>query len=369
MKYAKKKAKAKAKAQPATPKSPKNRKSLRYEGVERRVQIIALGMTISLAALCLQFWRLQVLEIDKYQEMAEDNRVWPKRLKCDRGVIYGRGGTVLADNRASTDIVFVPGDCPVARRAEVIARLSALIGVPEESLGAKVDAGRAEPFRQIEAKRDVSSADLVRIEEHKYELPGVFCVVRPQRRYHYGETAGQLLGYLGEINRAELEARSAEYVMGDLIGRDGLERQYENLLHGRDGYMVVTKYASGRPQLRTDSRGRPYIARRDSRGNLLREEQDQRLDPQPGNALHLTLDIGLQARCEELLRGEVGAIAVLDADTGAVLTLASTPSYDPSVFVTRGHNELRRELLTEGKPRRMRNRAYMEQYPPGSIFK
>ena len=346
---------------------PMHKEPQRYEGVERRVQCIALCMTLAFSVLCLQLWRLQVVNMHQYVEMAENNRVWPKRLKSDRGVIYGRNRVIVADNRASADIILVPGECPKERRAAVCDTLEQLVGVSSAALQERIKHHRREPFTQLVVKQDISKADRIRIEEHNYALPGIFSVVHPQRRYLYGETAGQLLGYLGEINEQEL-SQWEDYSMGDLVGKEGLERQYESLLHGEDGYTVVTKYASGRPQLRTDASGMPYIARRDSRGHLL-EEEGRRKEPVPGKPLHLTLDIALQQKCEALLKGEVGAIAVLEADTGAVLALASTPSYDPSVFVSRGHNQERVELLSGAKPNRMKNRNYREQYPPGSVFK
>ncbi len=340
----------------------------RYAGVEWRVQIVALAMTIAFAILCLQFWRLQVVQLHTFKEMAEENRVWPKRLKSDRGIIHGRGDTVLADNRASADVVFVPGECPKEQREEVCRELERQIGVSAEALLERIHNNRGEPFTQIPVKRDIAKADRIRIQEHAYGLPGVYAVVHPQRRYLYGETAGQILGYLGEINQAELDAR-AGYSLGDLTGKGGLERTYEDLLHGRDGYTIVTKYAAGRPQLRTDRYGMPYVAPRDSIGNPLEEERNRRKEPVAGSPVYLTLDIALQAKCEELLRGHVGAIAVLEARTGAVLSLASSPGYDPSVFVDRGHSRQRLELLRAKPPNPMFNRAMRENYPPGSVFK
>ena len=346
------------------------KKPLRYEGVERRINWVALLLALAFSVLVIQLWRLQVVYMVRYEELAEENRVRPERLKSDRGVIYGRGNRVLADNRASADIVLVPGECPQERHEEVAATLEELLGVPKAALLEKTARHKREPFTQIPVKRDVAKSDRVRVEEHSFRLPGVFCVVHPQRRYLHGTTAGQVLGYLGEIAPGELERLEKRgYVMGDLVGRDGLERMYEDVLHGRDGYMVVTKYASGRPQLRTDKRGVPYIAQCDSRGQILVEEEGLRKDPRPGKPLYLTLDIDLQAKCEMLLAGRMGAIAVLEAGTGAVLALASSPGYDPSVFVTRGHDQERIDLLTETKPKRMLHRAYRENYPPGSVFK
>ncbi len=341
----------------------------RYEGVEARVQFFGVLLMAALAVLCVQFWRLQVLNLSEFARMAEDNRVWQKRLASDRGVIFARNGEVLADNRACADAVFVPGECPPDRHAEVAEKIEALLGVPADWLTARMAELRRAPFTQVIIKRDLTKADRVRVEEHQHELPGLATVVHPQRRYLYGETAGQLLGYLGEINQGELDAWKTDgYYLGDLVGKDGLERYYEKRLHGQDGYMLVTKYASGQPQLRTDKTGQPYIAKRDTRGHLLEVEAPP-VAPKAGGALHLTLDLGLQRKCEALLKGEVGSIVVLDADTGAVLSMASSPGYDPGVFVNRGHNAERMELLAGAKPNRMTHRAFREIYPPGSVFK
>jgi penicillin-binding protein 2 len=348
----------------ATPKEPS-----RYEGIETRVQFIALGLAAALCVLVLQLWRLQVVNLAEFAAKAADNSVWEKRLESNRGVIYGHNGEVLADNRASVDIVLVPGDCPEDKREEVCERLEELLVVDADALMTEIGDFKHAPFTQIVVKRDVTRADRIRIEELSYALPGVLAVVRPQRRYLHGETAGQLIGYLGEINGNELERlRDEGYRQGDHIGKGGLELMYEDQLRGRDGYMLVTRYASGRPQLRTDRRGVPLVAPRDSHGHILVEEGARR-EPEPGGALNLTLDIDLQGKCESLLEGERGAIVVLNADTGAVLAMASAPTYDPSVFVTHGHNRERLDLLQNKDTKPMLHRAFRQHYPPGSVFK
>jgi len=339
----------------------------RYEGVEKRVQWVALALAVAFAWLLQQFWQLQIERLHEFQEMAETNRVRNERLKSDRGVIYGRHDVILADNRASTDIVFVPGEALLEKRREICMTLEELLNVNGEALYAEVEKNKRAPFTQITVKRDVSRRDAVRIEEMRYKLDGVFAVVHPQRRYIYGETAGQILGYMGEISQDELD-RWRGYHLGDLVGKMGLERMYEHLLHGEDGYAVVTKYAWGRPQFLTDRRGVPRIAARDSHGHLLTEEAPRK-EPNPGQPLYLTLDIDLQREAERLLRGQVGAITVLEAETGAVLAIASSPGYDPSVFVTRGLSHERLKLLEAARPNPMRNRCYVEHYPPGSVFK
>ena len=341
----------------------------RYPGIGARIQLVAVLMMLAFSLLGVRLWWLQVANAHDYEKRAEAQQVRQKRLGADRGPIYGRGGVLLADNRASVDIVFVPGDCPSEQRAAVCARLGELIGLSSDSLAEQVEAKRYAPFTQITVKHDVSKADLVRVEEHAFELPGVSTIVWPRRRYLYGETAGQLLGFLGLDPGATKESKEQTYYLpSDYVGKAGLELMYENILHGEDGSMLVTKYAYGRPQFRTDRHGTPLVARKDSHGNPLQEIPGSRQDARSGEALHLTLDIELQAHCESLLRGVVGAIVVLEAETGAVLALASSPGYNPNVFVDRVPGALRTSLF-EDSARPMSHRAYQDNYAPGSVFK
>lgn len=341
----------------------------RHPGVEMRVQLTAVGLALAFGVLIWQLWQLQVVDQQQFSSLAEDNRVWKKRLKSDRGVIYARDGQVLADNRASADVVLTPGDLPKEDRAEACRLLHELLGIDGDALLAKIESKKTRPFEQITLKEDISKAERTRVEEYSHALPGVFTVVRPQRRYHFGATAGHILGYLGRINESEIDRlEEAGYTPDDLLGRDGVEKMYEDMLHGQDGYAVVTKFASGRPQLRTDRRGIPRIAPRDTSGNLLGGEE-RREDPIAGQPVHLTLDIDLQAKCEDILRGKIGSIVVLNADTGEVLALASLPTYDPSVFVGTGNSAERLQLLRAGQPKPMVSGAFKEQYPPGSVFK
>jgi penicillin-binding protein 2 len=345
----------------------------RYEGVENRVQIMALVLAVVFVVPCFRLWDLQVVRQQDFQHTADAQRISDQPLESDRGVIYGHNDVILADNRASVNIVFTPGECPDVRREEVSLRLADLLGLERSAVLVKVEKAKKAPFTQITIKSDVTKAELYRVEENGLDLPGVAPVVRPQRRYLYRETGGQLLGYLGEISPRKLENpfwRDRGYKQGDVIGLGGLEAQYEEQLQGEDGFLLVTRYASGRPQLRTDRGGMPILAARDSAGNVSTIEGEGR-QPRAGEPLHLTLDIALQAKCESLLsdRGDVGAIVVLNAETGAVLALASVPSYDPSVFVSHDPTGQRARLLKAGDPKPMLHRAFREQFPPGSVFK
>ncbi|MBL8440038.1 MAG: hypothetical protein JNK96_02350, partial [Betaproteobacteria bacterium] len=235
----------------------------RYEGVENRVQFIALALTLVFVVPVLKLWYLQVIKQSEYQGKAEDQRIWETTLESDRGIIYGKGDVVLADNRASVNVVFVPGECPENRREETCIRLANLLGLKPNTVLEKVKNNEVNPFEQVLIKNDLTKAELFHVQENSFNLPGVLTLVRPQRRYLYRETGGQLLGYLGEINRTQLGDpffSERGYRQGDVIGQSGLEAQYEPQLQGQDGFLLVTKYAEGRPQLRTDRGGMPILA-------------------------------------------------------------------------------------------------------------
>ncbi|MBI2423961.1 MAG: penicillin-binding protein 2 [Candidatus Hydrogenedentes bacterium] len=355
---------------------PSSHDAERYPGVENRVQFFAVAMTVALAVLGVQLWRLQILNLNYFREKSMGQIVGEQRLKSDRGIIFARDNAVLADNRPSADIVFVPGECPKERHSEVCHSLANILGISASELYDEIESKRGAPFIQILVQQDVTKAERTRIEENAYKLPGVFTKVHPQRRYLHGKTAGQLLGYLAEIGPNQLETwREDGYRQGDLIGYAGIEQQYEQLLHGRDGFERYTRYADGSPQLLTDTGGKPYIATRDTAGNLL-DSMGIRHDPSRGGDLHLTLDLDLQEHCENLLGGEAGAIVVLNADTGEVLAMASNPAYDPNVFVTQNLRTEKNVLLQGPKGATPRERldplkslAFKEQTYPGSIYK
>lgn len=338
--------------------------------IRARLTFIALGLVAAYTLLGVRLWQLQVVRYGEFRIQADSNRLRLQRLDAPRGNIYGRDGALeqvpLADNRPGGDLMFVPAECP-GDPAEVVERLASLVEFNADKLVEEIERARKtrQPHRQIVVRRDVPQGVLARVEEYASMLPGVFVSVQPHRRYLHGRTAGQILGYIGEITSEELERMRPEYHMGDVIGRAGLELTYESTLRGIDGKMLVTQFATGEPQLRTDAYGNLYVEV-DSHGHRLYEEHVQQ--PISGNALHVTLDIGLQTKLESLLEGEDGAIVVLNAHTGEVLGMASNPSYDPGVFVKPGMDRARIEVLT-AKPNRLLSRAFQEVYAPGSVFK
>jgi penicillin-binding protein 2 len=337
---------------------------------DRRLNSIAWAILIALIVLVLRLWQLQVIHWAEYNSKSNNNRLRTQRLDAPRGVIYGRLGlnqeVVLVDDGASNDLLFVLADCDEDIEL-VCTRLESLIVMDGQRLREELASVRKanRPYEGLLVKRNIQPAVLGRVQEYSYALPGVFSVIRHQRRYHYGRVAGHVLGYINEIGPEELKRRDTRYRTGDLIGRAGIEWMYEDRLHGKEGLMLVTQYAAGDPQLRTDPYGKTYVEV-DDYGHQLVEERVQ--NPIPGEPVYLSLDIALQEKAEQLLGDEVGAIVVLNAQTGAILALASSPGYDPNAFVTAGMNETRRRVL-HSEPNRLLNRSYQGEYAPGSVFK
>jgi penicillin-binding protein 2 len=237
---------------------------------------------------------------------------------------------------------------------------------------------RGLPFEQLLIKEDISKTERMRVEEYSFEFQGVYTVARPQRRYYYGETASQILGWFNEISPAEYRKLWPRYKLGDIIGRDGIELAYEDQLKGTDGAMIVSRYSGSVPQLRTDKRGNPIIEI-DSKGRELSVEE--RHDAVPGKPIFTTLDIDLQRECERILAHDLlaedivdvaaeGAIVVMNADTGELLALASVPTFDPNIFATATADRPRVIADLMGDPEKpMLHRAFQTHYSPGSVFK
>ncbi len=342
----------------------------------RRITLMMAGTVGALSVLVLQLWHLQVVNYEEYAAKSDRNRLRHEWLRSRRGLIYGQDeSVVLADSRASWDLVLVPNDCTSPE--EVCALLGSLVEVDGEALLAEIVRATEklkEPFKTIVVKRDISKSEMAQVEEYSYALPGVYTNIRQVRRYPYGKTAGQLVGYIGEIDRDELDRLEPAYKQGDYVGKAGIERAFEGDLRGKDGQICVSVAVSGKPMIRTDAFGNPYVEL-DQKGR--RAETEFLINPEAGTSMHLTLDMELQMEAERLLEeaevvgigpGATGAIVVLRADTGAVLAMASTPRYDPNAFVTRGRSEERVELL-EDSSLPMLNRCYQKAYPPGSVFK
>src|SRR6185436_4613123 len=201
--------------------------------------------------------------------------------------------------------------------------------------------------RPIVLKEDASVGDIAFVRAHTYEMPEVSVEFQPRRRYLEGELAAHALGYVGEVTENELATPEfVDFKSGDQIGKTGLEREYNNVLVGKDGFKRVIVNSFGR-EMPGKLAEEPYV---------------------PGNDLVTTIDLDLQRAAEDAVGEQMGAVVVLDPRTGEILALVSKPAYDPNLFASRISAADYRNLMEDpGKP--FQNRAIQSRFAPGSVFK
>ncbi len=334
-------------------------------GLAVRVGVIGVIALAVFAVLLVRLWSLQVLSGEKYLDAAQSNQLRTIRLEAPRGPIVDRNGKVIVDNVPGTAVKLWVGDLPTKGRYDVIRRLAAVLDVPTLTLARAVDEGAADPLTPLTVKTAVHEEQVAYLYEHQAEFPGVQIQQTYLRDYEHQAIAAQVLGYIGEISPEELKRKAKNgYLLGDKIGKSGIEAHFDEYLRG----------TAGLAEIRVDSLGQPQ-----SRLEL-------RLDPRPGNAVRLTLDIGLQRAAEKALRFGIetaranksyyangGAIIALDPRDGAVLAMASYPTFKPSVYVGRVDPKKIAPLLDADAAKEANypglNRATQVEYPPGSTWK
>jgi penicillin-binding protein 2 len=329
-----------------------------YEGrrqTRRRLGVLRLvALAIFLLVGARLYW-MQVVNHEAYAEMARQNRLRRLPIKAPRGRILDRNGIVLADSRPSYNIVISREDMKSVE--EEVELLVARLGLDRDWLIRRFEEAKYEPkYLPIVVKEDASPSDVAWIVAHQFDYPELRIEEMPQRRYVYGAFAAHALGYVGEVSRRELEkgsySRENGYRMGDIVGKSGLERAYNEILTGKDGERIVV----------VDSRGR------------IREEVE-RVAPVRGRDLSTTLDFDLQKVAEEqadLTPSGRGAIAVMDPNDGGMLAMVSRPAFDPNVFSLRAKSpeaeeEIRSLYGDENRP--LFNRVIQGAYPTGSTWK
>ena len=329
-----------------------------YEGRRQTRQRLGVLRLIALAIFLLvgaRLYWMQVINYEAYAEMAQQNRLRRLPIKAPRGRILDRNGIVLADSRPSYNIVVSREDMRAVE--EEIELLVTRLGLDRDWLIRRFEEAKYEPkFLPIVVKEAATPADVAWIVAHQFDYPELRIEEMPQRRYVYGAFAAHALGYVGEVSRRELEkgsySRENGYRMGDIVGKSGLERAYNDILTGKDGERIVV----------VDSRGR------------IREEVE-RVTPVRGRDLYTTLDFDLQKVAEEqadLAPSSRGAIAVMDPNNGGMLAMVSRPAFDPNVFSLRAKSpeaeeEIRSLYGDENRP--LFNRVIQGAYPTGSTWK
>ena len=302
---------------------------------------IIVGM---IGVLLLGFWKLQVIDADKYSSLAERNRVRYIPVIAPRGRMLDREGRVLVDNRPSFSVLLLRDD--LAQVQKHLAGISEGLGIPLDDLHDQLNNTKNLPkFQPIIIKPDASPADVAFIESHRSDIPVLEMISVSRRRYLPGGFFAHAAGYVGEVSEQQIEASNGRLRPGDFAGKTGLERQYNDLLQGTDGMRRVVVNSVGKEVDRLSTQ-----------------------EAISGKQILLTIDYDLQQVAEQSLGARPGAAVALDPRTGEVLAMVSHPALDPNDFAVRISADDWKSL-NEDRQKPLLNRAIQAQLAPGSVFK
>lgn len=314
------------------------------EQFRRRALLGFLGIALAMVGLAGGYFRLQVVQHEEYQTRSEANRIKPRPIVPARGLIFDRNGRLLADNVPAYRLEIVAEQ--VADLDTTLLELGKLVTLDDEDIARFRDTRKVtRGFRPIPLKLRLDEGELARLAVNRHRFPGVEVVPYLTRRYPYGELFSHIIGYVGRIDVADLEA------MGDSrnaalthIGKAGLERYYEMRLRGEIGYEEVETNVEGR-----------------ALGVLRRH------DAKPGADLYLSVDARLQQAMVDAFEGKDGAAVAVDPATGEILGMVSLPGYDPNLFINGISHKDWQALQAPSRP--LFNRNVLGGFPPGSTIK
>jgi penicillin-binding protein 2 len=309
-----------------------------------RLAVCSYVLVGFLCLLLLGFWKLQVLEYNYYAQLAERNRVRSIPVIAPRGRMLDREGRVLVDNYPSFSVLLLREDQPLLEQH--MSDIAAGLDVPVDDLKQEVESARGLPrFNPIVIKPEASPADIAFIESHRADLPLLELLMVHRRRYPDGGFLAHAIGYVGEVNEKQIEASNGRLRSGDIAGKSGLEKTYNDELMGADGMRRVIVNSLGK--------------------EVGRLEQKEAV---PGKPIQLTIDYDLEVVAENSLGPQQGAVVALDPRNGDVLAMVSHPAFNPKDFAVR-ISKGQWQQLNEDQARPLLNRSIQAQLAPGSVFK
>src|SRR5579863_6284496 len=305
------------------------------------VSYLSVGLVI---ILLIGFWKLQVVQSGHFADLAERNRIRYIPIIAPRGAMLDREGRVLVDSYPSFSILLLRDQPKLL--AKSLPQIEDGLGISREDLQTQLDAARDEPkFEPVVIKPAASEADIAFVESHRADLPVLELMMVQRRRYPHGEMLANSIGYVGEVSPAELDASNGRYRPGDIVGKAGLEKEYNEQLEGTDGMRRVVVNSVGKVMRTLDN-----------------------VEAIPGKPIQLTIDYDLQSVAEADFADKEGALIAMDARDGEVLAIVSRPTFDPNDFAVRIPNKEWAALNTDPRTPLL-NRAIQAQLAPGSVFK
>jgi len=313
--------------------------------IRRRVIWIAVVVILLVILLLSRIFYIQIVENEHYTTLSQHNRVKVLPIPPIRGLIYSRDGVLLADNYPSFSLELIPER--TVDVDETIFKLGNLVTISDEDIRRfRKQLGKKRRFDSIPLKVNLNQKEVSVLSVNRHRFPGVDIVARLNRYYPHGEETVHVIGYVGRIDEQDLSRLDeSEYSGTTHIGKLGIEKSYEDVLHGKVGYQQVEVNAQGRVIRVLD-----------------------KVPPVAGKNVNLTLDFSLQQAAVDALEGRKGAIVAIQPDDGAVLAMVSSPGYDPNLFVN-GIDSASYQSLLKSPDIPLLNRATLGKYPPGSTIK
>ncbi|TPV61016.1 penicillin-binding protein 2 [Aestuariibacter sp. GS-14] len=315
----------------------------------RRSVIAALIVIALLGMVVSNLYYLQVKHFEDYQTRSNGNRIKVVPIAPNRGLIYDRNGVLLAENRPVYNLEVIPEQ--VKKLDETLSELQVLMGITDEEIDDFRQALRGQRrFKPVALRARLSEEEVARFASRSHLFPGVSIEARLARFYPYGDLLTHVLGYVAKINKKDLQkikeaGLEANYAATYDIGKLGIEKYHEDILHGKVGFQQVEV---------------------NSQGRIIRTLNVD--PPEPGRDIVLNIDIRLQQAAQQALEGQRGTVVLASPHTGGILAMYSNPSYDPNLFV---HGISRKNYadLLNSPDRPLINRATQGQYPPASTVK
>ncbi len=315
----------------------------------RRTLVAYIGIVVLMLVLLGNLYYLQVESYDTYQTRSNSNRIRVVPVAPPRGLIYDANGVLLAENRPVYSLEIVPEETKDLEKTA--DQLITLLGLPEgtkEKFLAEVK--RQRRFKPVALYEKLTEYQVALFSVNQHNYPGASIEAYLKRYYPFGDTLTHALGYVAKINtrdveRLEKEEKLANYAATKDIGKQGVEKYYEDELHGVAGYQEVEV---------------------NNRGRIVRTLKFQ--PPIPGKDIYLNIDVRMQLKAQQLLAGQRGAIVMMDPRTGAIIAMESSPSYDPNLFVT-GISSANYSALLNDPARPLVNRTTQGIYAPASTVK
>ncbi|NOZ54333.1 MAG: penicillin-binding protein 2 [Gammaproteobacteria bacterium] len=308
--------------------------------------IVTLAISLLLILLIIvRLVYLQIIDHELYTTLSEENRFFISAIPPTRGLIYDRNDVLLAQNLPTFNLELIPER--IENIDNTIAALGEIIEITVADIKRfKEQMGQYNRFKSIPLRTRLSDEEVARIAVNRYRFPGVDIAARLIRHYPHGELTSHTIGYVGRINDKETQRiNKSNYEGTNYIGKTGIEKYYEDILHGHVGVQQVETNAQGR-SLRTF----------------------EQVPAESGINLHLSLDIEMQKIAQEAMGEESGSIVAIDPNTGNVLVFVSTPAFDPNLFVA-GIDHATYKAYRDHPQNPLFNRTLRGQYPPGSTIK